>query len=87
MKGVYERLLSKAKQIPGATAKVEAAEKAWIQYRDAYMEALYPEEDKQRAYGTVYPMDYADFCTGLTQKQIEALREMERMYDEEASRQ
>ncbi|MGB9407358.1 MAG: lysozyme inhibitor LprI family protein [Terracidiphilus sp.] len=83
MNGVYQQLLSVAEKIPVATAKIKAAERAWILYRDAYMEALYPAEDKQLAYGSIYPMEYAEFRTALTREHTTALRELIKQYDEE----
>jgi uncharacterized protein YecT (DUF1311 family) len=83
MNGVYQRLLSKAEKVPGATVKIKAAERAWILYRDAYMEALYPAEDKQLAYGSIYPMEYAEFRTALTREHTNALRDLIKQYDEE----
>jgi uncharacterized protein YecT (DUF1311 family) len=83
LNGVYQLLLSKATQIPSATVKIKAAERAWILYRDAYMEALFPADDKQGAYGTRYPMDFAAFKTGLTREHAKALRELIKQYGEE----
>jgi uncharacterized protein YecT (DUF1311 family) len=40
-----------------AVAKIKAAERAWITYRDAYMDATYPAKDKQAEYGPIYPME------------------------------
>src|SRR5260370_34152192 len=37
---VYRKLLSKAASPPEAAAKIKAAERAWIAYRDAYMDAM-----------------------------------------------
>ena len=83
MNGVYQRLLSMAEKVPGATAKIKAAERAWILYRDAYMEALYTAEDKQLAYGSIYPMEYAEFQTALTREHTKALRDLIKQYDDE----
>ena len=84
MNDVYQHLLSVADKAPRATAKIKAAEIAWIKYRDAYMEALYPAEDKQLAYGSIYPMEYAEFRTALTREHTKALRDLITQYDEEA---
>src|SRR5207249_10099933 len=50
---VYRALLSKAESQPEAIAKIKAAERAWIAYRDAYVDAMYPAKDKQAEYGSV----------------------------------
>lgn len=52
----YQRLMAKAKNDPVAVKKIEAAERAWMVFRDAQLEATYPHEDKQAEYGTAYPM-------------------------------
>jgi uncharacterized protein YecT (DUF1311 family) len=48
---VYEELLSKLKNDSVATKRLRAAQRAWIVFRDAHLQELYPAEDKQREYG------------------------------------
>jgi uncharacterized protein YecT (DUF1311 family) len=72
----FRALLSRAAGQPGARAKIEAAEKAWVAYRDAYMEAMYPAEDKQAEYGSVYPMEADLLRAKLTQRQVTALKSL-----------
>jgi uncharacterized protein YecT (DUF1311 family) len=76
----YQQLRSKAKQSPGATEKIERAELAWIQYRDAYLDAMFPAEDKQANYGSIYPMDFALLRADLTQEQTKRLKELIKQY-------
>jgi uncharacterized protein YecT (DUF1311 family) len=83
LNSVYQRLLSKAERVPGASEKIKDSEKAWIKYRDAYIEAMYPEEDKQAAYGTVYPMEVDLLIATLTRKHTEEIQNMIKQYDEE----
>lgn len=80
---VYRQLLSKAENEPGAIVKVRAAERAWIQYRDSYLEAMFPAKDKQASYGSEYPMSYAEVREGLTREHTRALRELIKQYDGE----
>jgi uncharacterized protein YecT (DUF1311 family) len=49
--------------------KTKAAEKAWIAYRDAYIEATYPAKDKAAEYGSMYALDVALLHAKLTQRQ------------------
>jgi len=43
----YQKLLSAAGEEPaGAAEKIRAAQRAWIAYRDAYIDAMYPAKDK-----------------------------------------
>lgn len=79
----YRHLLSKAERVPGATAKVKAFESAWITYRDSYIEAMFPAEDKQIAYGSMYPMSVDIIRAKLTPDQTKELRELIKQYDEE----
>ncbi len=80
LKDVYQKLLSKASGQKEALAKIEAAENAWITYRDAYMEAMYPAKDKQSEYGSIYPMNANLLLAKLTQRQIIALKELDEHY-------
>jgi uncharacterized protein YecT (DUF1311 family) len=77
---IYKLLLSKAADDPIATVKIKAAEKAWIAYRDAYLEAMYPAEDKQAEYGSIYPMEAALAEAKITRQQVDALRELLKQY-------
>jgi uncharacterized protein YecT (DUF1311 family) len=81
---VYRDLLSKAASEPKATAKIKAAEKAWIAYRDAYLEAMYPAEDKQAEYGSIYPMEANLLLAKLTCRQVTALEELTKRYRQAA---
>ena len=77
---VYGQLLTKAGTDANAVAKIKAAERAWIAYRDAYIEAMYPASDKQAQYGSIYPMDVALLTTKLTQQHITDLEELLKQY-------
>ncbi len=77
---VYRTLLSKAESQPEAVAKIRAAERAWIAYRDAYIDAMYPAKDKQAEYGSVYPMEVDLVRAKLTHQQVAALKEMLQQY-------
>jgi uncharacterized protein YecT (DUF1311 family) len=73
---VYQELLSKSKGDASATKKLRDAQRAWIAFRDAQLEALYPAEDKQREYGSIYPMCYAIVTTAMTKDRTIQLRRM-----------
>ena len=77
----YRKLLSQAASEPEAVAKIKASEKAWIAYRDAYMDAMYPAKDKQAEYGSIYPMDADLLRAKLTRQQVMALKELLQQYD------
>ncbi len=77
---VYGKLLSTAAKQPSTVAKIKAAENAWIAYRDAYIEAMYPADNKQAEYGSSYPMEVNLLRAKLTRQQVEALKGLFRQY-------
>lgn len=77
---VYRILLSQAASQDEAVAKIMAAERAWIAYRDAYIDAMYPAKNKQAEYGSIYPMEANLLRAKLTQRQVAALKELLEQY-------
>jgi uncharacterized protein YecT (DUF1311 family) len=77
---LYGQLLSKAAGEANAVAKIKAAERAWIAYRDAYVEAMYPATDKQAEYGSMYPMEVSLLMAKLTQQHLADLQELLKQY-------
>ena len=80
LNSTYRALLARAASQPEAVAKIKAADRAWVAYRDAYIEATYPAKDKATEYGTIYPLDVALLRAKLTQRQVAALEDMLRYY-------
>jgi uncharacterized protein YecT (DUF1311 family) len=72
---VYRTLLQKTTDATAAT-KIKVAERAWIAYRDAYIDAMYPAENKRAEYGSMYPMEMALLRARLTRIQIAALQDL-----------
>ncbi|MGB7330433.1 MAG: lysozyme inhibitor LprI family protein, partial [Terriglobales bacterium] len=54
-------------------AKLKTAQKAWLAFRDAELEALYPKDNKQAEYGTVYPMCHCSELQFLTEERTKQL--------------
>jgi uncharacterized protein YecT (DUF1311 family) len=79
---VYTKLLSKISGNQTAVSKVKSAERAWVTYRDAYIEAMYPAADKQAHYGTMFPMEVDLLRSKLTHDQITALKDLLDRYNE-----
>ena len=73
LNAVYQKLLITRSSDTLATAKLKAFERAWITYRNAYLEAAYPSKHKRVEYGSMYPMEYAQVRTKLTREQIQIL--------------
>src|SRR5262249_7925055 len=72
---VYRTLLQRTTDTTAAT-KIKVAERAWITYRDAYIGAMYPAENRQAEYGSVYPMEVDLLRAKLTRIQTAALQDL-----------
>ena len=73
---VYKDLLNKNKDDENASKKLREAQRAWVAFRNAELEALYPAQDKQTEYGSIYPMCYAIVLTKMTKERTAQLRGM-----------
>ena len=73
---LYQQLLSKLYGDETATKKLRAAQRAWVAFRDAQLEALFPAENKQVEYGSIYPMCFAGVTTAMTKERTAQLRKM-----------
>ena len=73
---VYQNLLAKLKRDDTATKKLRTAQKAWLVFRDAHLQELYPAEGKQAEYGSIFPMCYAQVATAMTRERTAQLRRM-----------
>jgi uncharacterized protein YecT (DUF1311 family) len=69
---VYTRILRENRGETAFVAKMRAAQRAWVAFRDAHLEALYP---KPGSYGTIYPLCRFQTLTELTKERIKQLRE------------
>ena len=74
---VYQQVLDKNRDETRFVEKLKAAQRAWVSFRDAHMESLYPETDNpQAAYGSVYRMCYCMAETELTVERTKQLKNM-----------
>ncbi len=80
LNATYRALLARVASQPEALAKIKAAQKAWIAYRDAYIEATYPARDKATEYGSIYPLEVTLLRAKVTQRQLAALEDMLQRY-------
>ena len=76
----YDQLLLKVAKDAAATSKIKAAERLWIAYRDAYREAMFPAEDKQAAYGSMYSMEVSLLTAKMSRQHTSALKELLRQH-------
>ena len=56
MNRVYQQILAEYKQDAQFIQKLKAAQRAWIAFRDAHLESVYPATEKRAQYGSVNPM-------------------------------
>jgi uncharacterized protein YecT (DUF1311 family) len=76
LNAAYAKLLRARSKDQVAQKKLKACERAWLTYRDAYINAMYPAEHKQAAYGTMYPMEVDILYAKLTQEHIVELTKL-----------
>jgi len=70
----YQAVMQKFKNDKLTKSKIKAAEIAWLKYRDAEMEAIYPNSDKRFEYGSVYPMCHSMELTAITEHRTQELK-------------
>ena len=71
---VYKKILKKYKDDQVFLDKLKLAQRAWIKFRDAHVESIYPEEDKQLHYGSVLPLCYNLQLQALTEERTAQLK-------------
>lgn len=73
---IYKQILEKYKDDKVFISKLQKAELAWIKYRDAEIEAIYPEpyKDNMMNYGCVYPMCKYMNLAEITKQRIKELK-------------
>lgn len=74
MNRVYQQIL-KSYHDELFIQKLKAAQRAWLAYRDAHLEELYPAKDPKVEYGSVYPMCYSIELEDLTIQRTKVLRQ------------
>ena len=72
---VYKTILEKYKKDALFVEKLRAAQRAWLTYRDAEIEAKYPHAGEAHYYGSIFPMCDSLYRAQLTQERIKKLRE------------
>lgn len=78
LNAIYTKLLARLAKHPLAAAKLRAERSAWLKYRDAYVNAMYPEEDKQISYGSMFPMEVDNLYAALMRQQIKDMTDLRR---------
>ena len=73
LNSVYQHILKEYHDDTAFIRNFKIAQRLWIQFRDAEVKAKYP--DRPDGYGSVQPMCWAIYITGLTQERINELKE------------
>jgi uncharacterized protein YecT (DUF1311 family) len=71
LKKVYQQVLKKYASDATLVSKLKASQRAWIAFRDAEMDARFPNPN---GYGSVFPMCDADIKADLTKERTKQLR-------------
>ncbi len=74
LNSVYQKVLNHHKGDAMTTAAIQKSQKAWLAFRAAQLEAIYPNPDKSN-YGTVYDMCLCIESTKLYEQRIKQLSE------------
>ena len=78
LNAAWRQVMARLAGQPLAIAKLKAAQRLWIQLRDADMDAQFPlaeDEDPRIQYGSIYPMEFALAKARLTRERTRYLRE------------
>jgi uncharacterized protein YecT (DUF1311 family) len=74
MNAAYRQVLNKYKNEILFAARLKASQRAWIAFRDAHLESLYPQPNKLQAYGSVNPMCRCGVLAELTTERTKQLK-------------
>lgn len=72
LNAVYQAVLKKSAGDKVFTAKLKAAQRAWLAFRDAELAARYPAEDKSE-YGSIFNLCWCNALTELTRRRTAQL--------------
>jgi len=71
---VYKEILKRNAEDSVFLDRLKSAQRAWLSFRDAELEALFPDPEKQVAYGSAYPTCYANWKKKITVQRTQQLR-------------
>jgi uncharacterized protein YecT (DUF1311 family) len=70
----YQQILKEYRTQTAFLQSLKAAQKLWIQFRDAEMKARYPAANAQVEYGSFFPVCYSNGMEELTKARTKQLR-------------
>lgn len=71
---VYQQVLAKYADEPTFVHRFKQAQRAWIKFRDAHLEARYPALDKRGEYGSIYSLCFSNLMAELTEARTQQLK-------------
>lgn len=74
LNALYRQLETAYRVDSVALRKLRVAQRAWVKFRDAQLDATYPAVDQGQAYGSVFPMCFDDQYVTLTKARIAQLQ-------------
>lgn len=72
---IYNQILAEHKDDQKFIQKFKEAQRAWIKFRDAYAESLYPNNNPENEYGSVYSMCFCQTLADITTDRIKQLNQ------------
>lgn len=79
---VYHQILKKYADDPVFITKFKAAQRAWLQFRDAELAAVYPHDSEPTQYGSVFPMCHSGEKARITFLRVKELKRWAEGIDE-----
>ena len=74
MNRTYQGILREYRKDRRFILKLKAAQRAWLVFRDAHLESVYPAPNKRAEYGSVNPLCQCQLLQELTEERLKALR-------------
>ncbi len=78
----YREILQKRRADTSFVVKFKRAQRAWVVFRDAHVDAIYSAANARREYGSVYPSCRYGVLTALTRERVSQLQDWIKGVDE-----
>ncbi len=74
LNATYQAVIEAHKEDQVFITKLRIAQRMWLQFRDAEMEAIFPHKDDPRHYGSVFPLCWSTHLATITKERTKQLR-------------
>ena len=75
MNAIYQKILNENRKDRLFVQKLRSAQRAWLMFRDAHLESIFPAADKRAAYGSVQPMCHCMELEKITDERTRVLKQ------------